>query len=272
MPKRDSWVSAVGRRGLGFTVVVLVTLGLFGFLGAVVVGGLLGLNAAAQEMGHFSTLNHRIHDLTFAFLLGTAAVGTLAQLRTPARNVASQVMAMIPWVGLALVIPLTEYWAAPGAGFVIVVTAIFSVLTLNAMIFHPTGRDFFRSFRTSRPDRAMLVLIVIAAAPLLALALTNIGLQRTVTNDHSAAGHYGFMAAFSFTIIGVGLLASVRPDGWRLTAWVAGILPALLGVASLAYPEVDSSLDPIWALAAIGWGVLFVAAAEFGRAAKGPGP
>jgi peptidoglycan/LPS O-acetylase OafA/YrhL len=117
-------------------------------------------------------------------------------------------------------------------------------------------------------DRVMLALVVAAAGPLLTFSWTNVGLQSTVTNDHSAAGHYGFMAAFSFTIIGVGLLAGIRPDGWRLTAWVAGILPALLGVASLAYSEVDSSLDPIWALAAIAWGVLFVAAGERGTAAK----
>jgi hypothetical protein len=266
------WLSEVVRQRLGFTVVVLVTLGLFGFLGAVVIGGLLGLNAAAQEMGHFSSRNHRIHDLTFAFVLGTAAVGMLAQLRTPAKNVAGQLMAMIPWVGLALVFPLTEYWVAPGAGFVLVVTALFGALTLNALIFHPTGRELFRSFRLSRIDRVMLALVVAAAGPLLAFAWTNIGLQRTVTNDHSAAGHYGFMAAFSFTIIGVGLLAEIRPDGWRLTAWVAGILPALLGVASLAYSGVDSSLDPIWALAAIAWGVLFVASAERAKAAKNPRP
>ncbi|MGH7429622.1 MAG: hypothetical protein ACREJ4_14880, partial [Candidatus Methylomirabilaceae bacterium] len=109
--------------------------------------------------------------------------------------------------------------------------------------------------------------VIIAAVPLLAFASTNIGLQRTVTNDHAALGHYGFMAAFSFTVIGVGLLASLRPDGWRLTAWVAGLLPALLGLASLVFPDLDSSLGLVWALAAMAWGVAFVAAAEFIRRA-----
>lgn len=268
MHKLGSWFSEVRMQRPLFTVVVLVTLGLFGFLGAVVLGGLLGLNAAAQAMGHFSSLNHRIHDLAFAFLLGTAAVGMLAQLRTPSKNVAGQLMALVPWGGLALVFPLSEYWAAPGAGFVIIATALFVALTLNATIFHPTGRDLFDTFRVSGVDRVMLALVIIAAVPLLVLASTNIGLQRTVTNDHAAAGHYGFMAALSFTIIGVGLLACLRPHGWRLTAWVAGILPALLGLASLVYSGVDSSLSPIWALAAIAWGLLFVAASEFGKNAR----
>lgn len=244
-----------------FSVVVLVALGLFGFLGVVVISGLLGLNTAAQAMGHFSSLGHRIHDLTFAFVFGTAAVGLVAQLVSPSKNAAGQVMALIPWVGLLLVFPLTNYWVAPGAGFVMAATALFGALTLNAAIFHPSGRELFRSFSVARVDRVMLGLMVIAAVPLLALASTNIALQRTVTNDHAAAGHYGFMAAFSFTVIGVGLLASLRPKGWMLTAWVAGILPPLLGLASLVFP-VDSSLSLPWAIAAIAWGAVFVATAE----------
>jgi hypothetical protein len=272
MHKVRPWFSELRRQRPLFTLVVLVTLGLFGFLGVVVVGGLLGLNAAAQAMGHFSSLSHRIHDLTFGFLLGTAAVGMLAQLRTPSKNVAGQLMALIPWVGLALVFPLTEYWVAPGAGFVIVATAIFGGLTLGATMLHPTGRHLFISFRTSRVNRVMLALAIIAAVPLLAVAFTNIGLQKTGAGgkEHFDLGHYGFMAAFSFTVIGVALLASLRPEGWRLTAWVAGPLPALLGLASLAYPDVDSGLRLVWAVAAIAWGVVFVAAAELSKEAKGP--
>lgn len=77
------------------------------------------------------------------------------------------------------------------------------------------------------------------------------------------------MAAFSLTIIGVGLLASLRPDGWRLTAWVGGLLPALLGLVSLIYPAT-SSLSLPWALAAIAWGAGFVVTAERSRHAEGP--
>jgi hypothetical protein len=77
------------------------------------------------------------------------------------------------------------------------------------------------------------------------------------------------MAGLSFTVIGVGLLASLRPDGWRLTAWVTGILPALLGLASMIYPESSSSLGSIWALAAVAWGAVFVSAAVLTQAADG---
>lgn len=242
-----------------FALVVLVTLLLFGLLGVVLVqDDVIGGHT------HFREHTHRIHDLTFAFLFGTAGVGLIAQILSPAKNVAGQLMALIPWISLVLVFPLTEYWAAQGAGFVIVATAIFGALTLNAAIFHPTGRGLFRSFSRSRLNRVMLALVIVATVPLLAFAFTNVGQQRTVTDDHAALGHYGFMAAFSFTVIGVGLLASLRPDGWRLTAWVGGLLAALLGLASvmLPPPDVASSLGLAWGLAAIAWGVIFVAAAE----------
>jgi hypothetical protein len=113
----------------------------------------------------------------------------------------------------------------------------------------------------------MLALVIIAAVPLLAFASTYIELQRTLTNDHAALGHYGFMAAFSVTVIGAGLLASLGPTGWRLTAWVSGALATALGIASLVFQDVDSSLGLVWGPAAIAWGGVFVAAAELTRAA-----
>jgi hypothetical protein len=213
---------------------------------------------------HFREHHHRIHDLTFAFLFGTAAVGMTAQLFAPLKNVAGQLMALIPWLGLAVVFPLTEFWTAHGSAFVMIATALFGALTLNAAIFHPAGRELFSSVRIARADRSMLALVALAAVPLLAFAYANIGLQRSAADDHVDLGHYGSMAAFSVTVIGVGILASLRPVGWRLAAWVAGLLPTLLGIASMVFPDVASSLNPVWALAAIAWGIAFVATAEIG--------
>ncbi len=240
-----------------FAVVVLVTLALVGFIGVVLVqpnliAGLLGQETAGHISGHFRDPHHRVHDLTFGFVFGTAVVGMLAQLRRPSQNVAGQLMALIPWVGLMLAFVLA------GTSLPFAAAPILAAFTLLAAILHPTGRDFFRSFGVSRVNWVLLALIIMAAVPLLAFASTNIGLQRTLTDDHAALGHYGFMAAFSFTVIGVGLLASLRPDGWRLTAWVAGLLPALLGLASGVYPDVASSLGLGWRLAAIAWGLGFV--------------
>lgn len=250
---------AAGR--IAFSLVVLLTLGLAAFFGLVVLQpelftSLFGRATGGHISDHFRDPHHRIHDLTFGFLLGTAVVGMLAQLRTPSRNVAGQLMALIPFVALVLAFALTN------TGVLQIPWLVLGASTLLSTMLHPAGRDLFRTLSVSRMDRVMLAVVLIAAGPLLAFAFTNIALQRAGPSDHVALGHYGFLAAFGFTVIGVGLIASLRPDGWRLTAWVAGFLPALLGVASLVVPDVDSSLGLGWALAAIAWGVVFVATAE----------
>jgi hypothetical protein len=251
------------RASPGFALAVLITLGLAGLIGLMTL--LMSLLGGFMGMAHFTEPSHRVHDLTYGFLFTTAVAGMLAQLRRPSKNVAGMLMALIPWVGLLLAAVLST---DPG---VVLSTERLLVAAgaVIAAVLHTAGRDFFRSFRISRVNWVTLALVIIAAVPLLAFASTNIGLQGTGSDDHAGMGHYGFMAAFGFTVIGVGLLASLRPDGWRVTAWVAGLLPALLGVTSLVYPDVSSNLGLVWALAAIAWGVAFVAAAELTKAAAG---
>lgn len=250
-----------------FALAVLVTFGLAGLNGLMVL--MMQLQPGFLGMAHFTNPSHRIHDLTFSFLFIPTIVGMLAQLRRPLNNVAGMMMALIPWIGLALTVVLT-FVLANNTRVLGVQWVGVAASTLIATILHPTWRDFFRSFSLSRINWVMLALVLIVAVPLLAFASTNIGLQGTVTDDHAFLGHYGFMAAFGFTIIGVGLLASLRPDGWRVTAWVAGLLPALLGLASLVYSDISSGLSPGWALAAIVWGIVFVAAAEVTKNATSP--
>jgi hypothetical protein len=247
----------------GFTLAVLVTLGLAGVIGLMTF--LMQLQPGFMGMAHGTEPQHRIHDLTYGFLFSTAVVGILAQLRQPSKNVAGMLMALIPWVGLLLAALLST-----DAGVIVSTERLLvAVGTVFAALLHPAERAFFRSFSVARINWAMLALVIVAAVPLLAFAATNIGLQGTVTDDHSSMGHYGFMAAFGFTVIGVGLLASLRPDGWRLTAWVAGLLPVFLGVTSVIYPDGSSSLGLVWAVAAIAWGVVFVATAELTKGAEG---
>ena len=248
-----------------FAAALLLTLVAAGLNGLMVLLMLLefDLPGAFGQMTHFQELGHRVHDLTFGFIFLPAVVGILAQFRRPSTNVAGMLMTLIPTAGLLLTLLLTLVltgnsrvlqppWVTVGAAAVIAVSL------------HPAGRDFFESFRVARVDRVMLGMVAIAAVPLLVYAFNNIGLQGRVTDDHAAAGHYGFMAAFGLTVIGVGLLASLRADGWRLPARVAGLLPALLGITSLVYP-LSSSLSLPWAIAAIAWGVGFVAVAERAR-------
>ncbi len=247
-----------------FVVAVLATLGLAGVIGLMVL--LMQMQPGFMGMAHFTDPRHRVHDLTYGFLFSTGIVGLFAQLRRPSKNVAGQLMALIPWVGLLLAAVLSTDLRVIRSGERILVAAG----TVVAVLLHPARSDFSRSFSASRVNWVMLALVIIAAVPLLGFASTNLGLQGTAPDDHAAMGHYGFMAAFGFTVVGVGLLASLRPAGWRLTAWVAGLLPALLGLASVMYSDNSSSLALVWALAAMAWGFGFVASAELTKDAASP--
>jgi hypothetical protein len=257
------------RASPGFALALVTTLAAAAFNGLAVfqpalIGGVLDMS----EM-HFVGAHHRTHDLTFGLLFVPAVVGILAQLRRPSKNIAGQLMALVPSAGLLLTLLVTLVLANNGnvlqPPWVTVMAA-----ALIATVLHPAGRDFFCSFRMERTNWLMLALVIMGAVPLLVFASTNLGLQGTAADDHAGLGHYGFMAAFSFTVIGVGLLASLRPDGWRLPAWVAGLLPVLLGLASVVYRDATSSLSLVRALAAIAWGAVFVAAAELTKDAERP--
>lgn len=254
------------RASPGFAIALVLTLAAAAFNGLAVfqpalIGGVIDMSEV-----HFVGGDHRTHDLVFGFLFLPAVVGTLAQFRRPTDNVAGQLMALIPSVGLLLTLLVTIVMGNTRVLQPPWVTVMVAVLI--AIVLHPSGADFFRSFRAARADRAMVVLVGVAAVPLLTLFVTDVGRQGAVTDDHAALGHYGFMAAFALTIIGVGLLAGFRPDGWRPVAWLAGLLPILLGTTSLWYPDAVSSLGPVWALVAIAWGVAFVATAELRRSSR----
>lgn len=248
----------------GFVIAVVLTLAAAGFNGLMVALMALRLEellpGAFARMGHFTQAHHRMHDLMFALLFVPAVLGLLAQFRRPERNIAGMLMTLVP--GAALVLVLAFAFATGGNArtfqppWVIVTGG-----ALLATSLHPAGAAFSGSFRRARLDSAMAALVVVAAVPSLAFAWSNISLQANVSDDHAAAGHYGFMAAFALATIGLAVLASLHPHGWRLAAWTTGLLPALFGAASLAYPHATSSLAPAWALAAIAWGATFVAMA-----------
>ena len=216
--------------------------------------GLITVDVIDLGMQHFGDAAHRTHDVAYGALFATLVLGVLVQLRRPERNVAGMVMSLIPSASLLLAAVLVddvdrvfEFNPLRYAAAVAAVTALL----------HPSGRSFFRSFRVSAISWPMLGTVAVAAVPLLAFASTSIRLQRDVSDLHTFMGHHGFMAALAYTIIGVGVLASLRPVGWRLTAWTAALLAAVLGTTSLLYPDAASSLASGWAFAVIAWAVAF---------------
>lgn len=271
-------ITDLGWRRIALTLVVLAFFGLFVVFGfwrdlVFVFTGWFEVGAELYAEDYEAVHPHRVHIFVFGLMLWTAAAGLLAQLRAPRRNVAGQWMALIPWVGLLVALLLSELTEP------LPIVGIFGGLTLVATILHPAGRNLVGSFDAARASRVLLALAIVAAVPLVAFAATQIGLQtgaiepahahdhggadhEAIHEEHVKAGHFAGTAAFTFILVGVAVLASLRQRGWWLPAWIAGLAAVVFGVSSLAYPEAASAADPLWSAAAVLWGVAFVAAAE----------
>lgn len=278
-------LTAFGWRRAVFTLVVLAFFGLVAAFGLwrdlvfVFIGWFdVSLELFAEDFE--AVAPHRLHIFVFGLMLWTAAVGMLAQIRAPRRNVAGQWMALLPWVAFLVALVASDFLEP------LPIIVIFGGVTLVATVLHPAGGSLIGSFEAARVSRVLLVLAIVAAVPLLAYAATQIGLQTGAidpahdhggaahdhggaSHDHERAqqehvegGHYAGSAAFGFLVIGVGLLASLRPQGWWLPAWIAGLMAVIFGLASIAFPDPASTVGPLWAGAAILWGLGFIAVAE----------
>jgi hypothetical protein len=128
--------------------------------------------------------------------------------------------------------------------------------------------------RAGRPSPVLLVLVVAAAVPLAAYALTHADLQRTdSTSEHAEFYHWVETSFYAASILLLGLLVALRPAAYRYSAWAAGVALAVLGGGSLLLSDHVSALDTSWAWAALGGGIAFAGIVEweFRRSARRAG-
>jgi len=142
--------------------------------------------------------------------------------------------------------------------------AIFAIPLVIIGLLHPG----LRSFRPSREtlDTRMLALGAIAAVPLIAFAALQVNLHLTLADDHVVFEHYLMMAGGALTI-GLGaLIASFRPAGWRALVYAVAVLVALVGVASVVFPDPvqGANFGVIGGGLAVLWAISFVVVAEYG--------
>jgi MFS family permease len=278
-------VSDYGKRRIGFTVLILVALGVY--LGLVqgwrnnvfiVSSWFGGVGALPPE---FLEIKHRLHEFAFAMVFWPFLFGLLAQFRSPKRHVNGMFMALLPFVGLLLAFALTNFWDP------VMILAFLGVPTALAAIAHPAGRELLDSVRIDRVNPVLLGLTLVAAVPLLAFAVNQIGLQtgaiepaaahataeaQEIHDQHLEFGHFTLVTAFTFIVIGTGLLSSLRQPGWRLTAWVAGLMVIVYAIGGLLAPEASSNFGFLWNLGAIAWGAVFIGAAHVIGASETPIP
>lgn len=197
---------------------------------------------------------HRIHDLAWGGMGGILfAVGALTLLRRPAQKVAPMQQIVAVQVAFILAFALATDFDPFVLIFVVVIGAM--------AVLHPAREQLLRA---GRPSPVLAGLTVLAAIPLIGYALGQGELARADTvSEHADLNHWTGMAALAFALILVGLVASFRAKGRRITAWGAGAAAALFGLGSLIYPDAPSSAGEAWGIVAIAGGLLFVAAAEW---------
>lgn len=282
-----STLTQFGKRRIAFTVVVLAVLAFFliqswkshAFL---IVGWFengLGLftSELEQDLLH---IGHRLHEVALSLMAWPILFGLLAQLRSPERHVTGMLMAVFAFVAALIAIAVTGFWR------LVIILAVLGVPTVIAALLHPAGRGLIASFDTDRVNRVLLALTLVAAVPLLPYAAHQTGLQtgaiepaehaqsggehEKIHEQHIEGGHFTRMVWLSLAIVFTGLLASFRQSGWWLGAWVVGLMAVVFGLSGVLAPEAASNPGLLWDLAAIAWGVGFIAAAELTQDTESP--
>jgi hypothetical protein len=228
-------------------------------------GGLLGFSVIIGWFDNSDGGIHRVHDIGFGVIYGVIlTVACLALTRRPDRKTSAffQILA-------AAVAALVAALASADSRYLlfgIVVTASAAIL----LALNPARAEVLRP--TMSPSGLLATVALAGSVPLVWFGLTMAGLQRTgpPADPHVKNDHWANMAAMAFALVLVGLLASARMRGWRLTAWCAGLGAAIFGLASIVFHRFPGTNGAYpgsegigWGLAATLGGLAFIAVAEW---------
>ncbi len=230
------WIMVVSAVGFGLFTVVF------------------GIVSPAQEI-------HAVHNAVVAsLLLVLSAPPAIAVARAPDRALRSLViLAAVGVAGLAtMAMSLTlDPFTLP---FVVAIGVLWAIVP---------SRD--GAVPDGRPSLIMLVLVVVAAAPLVLYAFGQAEQQRIdQTSEHAAFFHWVETSFYAVAILLLGFLAALRPSAFRMAAWMSGLALVILGGASVLLGQHASALPEPWGWAALVGGGAFVAVAEWNARDQGP--
>jgi hypothetical protein len=197
---------------------------------------------------------HAFHNTVVAtLLLVLSAPAAFAAFRGPERSIRPLVhLALVGTAGLiTMALSLTlDPFTVP---FVVLVGVLWAIQPTRE---HP--------ILVGRPSPILLVMVLAAATPLIAYAIGQAELQRIDTSsEHAEFYHWVETSFLAVAVLLLGLLAALRPDAFRPSAWSAGAGMAILGGASLALNDYPSAFDTAWAWAALGGSLVFLTVVEW---------
>jgi len=194
---------------------------------------------------------HRLHSLALAVLAWGMVTGVALQFHRPRRKVAALLVALAVPVAIAGAEALTGTYAFAG-------TAPFLLPILLACALHPSARELAGP---PRLDRAMVILALAAGVAWIAYALSVAKTARATATPFEV-DHLEFMVSLGLLAVLWSLIAASDKAGWRFAACAVLFLTACVALQSLIYPAAISGLSPLWAWAALAWGLAFGAAAR----------
>jgi hypothetical protein len=204
---------------------------------------------------------HLLHDVAFFGLIWAGLVGMLTQLFRPAKRIAGLQQTLVVLgaflVGIAVMGPTVD---ASLFGELPFFAIIYGPAVVAALL-HPAGRRLLRIRTAGRFNPVLAGLVVVAAIPLVAYMAEQFALQGS-GDIHAQVSHYAGMFVYSGVLVALGLLASLKPAGWRTPLFTAAGMALLLGIASVVLPTLASSAGTMWGGAAIVWAALFAVAGE----------
>lgn len=201
-------------------------------------------------------------------------VGLLAQLRAPERNVAAfqQVVAgVLAILGSNLIVGNPDNYGG-NVGIIDPAFLVFLVPVLVLAALHPARAHLFR--RGTGMSHLLAGITLVAAIPLVIYGVEQALLQRNSWPPTADPHHvkWWMMGMLAFVIALVGLVASLRPEGWRVPGWSAGLAAVIFGVVSVLHPDHASSVGWMWGSISVLGGAAFIGAVvwEAGRVHVAP--
>lgn len=192
--------------------------------------------------------SHRIHLFGLVIFTWLLLLALAVQLFRPIKRFAAALYA------LSVVVVVTVIDLVGGVFDPIELVAL--ALVVGIVWLHP-GR---REASMSPWHRRSLMVAGVGTLGWVTFAGMQLGEQLTgnQADPHIEFGHFGTMAGVSILIVVAALIGSSALVGRRLVGVLAAGAAGYLGIASLAYPEYESSLGGIWGAVAILWALVYV--------------
>lgn len=205
-------------------------------------------------LGEYAYPAHELHHFVLGSVLTLLLLGVVSQAIRPTRRVGALHSSVLIWLSLTVVFAVTGDFSP--------MHLVLLALLVGLLVTHPAGRGQLPDTKSVEP--VMLAAGAITALGAIGFAALELNAHLTVADDHTAFGHYQFMATTGVSVAALSLYSCFRGVGWRFPLYGATALMSVIGLASIAYPgaEQGSSLGVGLGAVVVGWAVVFVLVAE----------